>query len=171
MTANGEMEKLGNIAAAIGTELQTATRPGTQLSRPTETRNQLRAFLKQMAAAFPHQEVVPETAEVWRLAFENLLREHGLKRLETALASFLTRTKFFPHPSEVREVLDEMAKKAKQVANAALPPIGCSACLDGDGDGMAGFVYTHRPGQPREVKPCECRLARARAKKALEAKA
>lgn len=164
-----EMEKLGSIAAGIGSELLTAPRRGTQLSRPTETRDQLRMLLKQMTAAFPHQEIVPETAEVWRLAFENLIREYGMKQLETALASFLTRTKFFPHPSEVAEVLEEMKQKSNTERMASLPKIGCEKCGP-EGSDFPGYVYVEKPGFPRAVTDCACRIRREQAKRALEAK-
>lgn len=49
-----------------------------------------------------------------------------------------------------------------------LPKIGCSVCL-ADWDGLAGMVQ--QPGGPRVVKPCECRIRREQAKKALEVKA
>lgn len=167
MEEPGELEDLRAISLRQTSESRLAS---LQRARPLDEAQivQVGELMANMMAGYPHQ-ALEMAAEVYQLAFEDLARIYGIRSLEMALRSFLTLQKFFPHPSEVREVLDEMAKKAKQVANAALPPIGCSACLDGDG--MAGFVYTHRPGQPREVKPCECRLARARAKKALEAKA
>lgn len=164
------MEQVGSIIKAQSAGSSALARPGTQ-RLPRESVTHLATMLRQMSAAMPHQEYGEETTEVFLLAFEELAVEFSVKNLETALRSFLSRQKFFPHPSEVREVLEQMAKKAKQLAEQALPGIGCSACLDSDGEGLAGFVYTHRPGQPREVKPCECRLARARAKKALENRA
>jgi hypothetical protein len=160
------MEKLGSIAAGMSNGLQTAGQQSGQLSRTTEARTQLRTFLEQMVAAFPHQEIPSDTMKMWRLAFEAMVREHGMERLQVALASFLT-AKFFPHPHEVNEVLDQMAKKEHAAQMASLPKIGCQVCLP-DGDGFAGFIYTQQPGGPRVVKPCECRTRREQAKKALE---
>jgi len=139
--------------------------PGTQqLSRDSVI--QLGAMLRQMSAAFPHQEYDAETTRIFLLTFEDLATEYGMKNLETALRSFLTRQKFFPHPSEVREVLDEMAKKKKQQATAALPKLGCPKCHDG---GFTdGYILQVIDGV-RYAKECDCLLERRRAKKAMEA--
>ena len=61
-----------------------------------------------------------------------------------------------------------MKKKADAEIAAALPKIGCEVCLPG-GEGFAGFVYVERPGAPRAVDKCACRIKREQAKKALVA--
>lgn len=53
-------------------------------------------------------------------------------------------------------------------ATKSLPPIGCHLCQGDDRHELAGFVYVKQPTGVTFVKPCECRLARARAKKAME---
>lgn len=162
------MEQVGSIIGAQQSGASTAVEPASARSLSVESLRQLGLMLQQLSAAFPHQEVAPETAEIFFATFESLAIQHGMKNLETALRSFLTRQKFFPHPSEVSEVLDEMAKKKQHEAAKSLPPIGCGLCLDADQNGFAGFVYVKQPTGLTFVKPCECRLARARAKKALE---
>jgi hypothetical protein len=54
-----------------------------------------------------------------------------------------------------------MGKKAEPVI---LPPIGCDRCK-GNTIGLTGYILVEKPGRPREVAPCECRLARDRAKR------
>lgn len=162
------MEQTGNIIRAQS-EGSSGAALVSKTSLNVESLRQLGRMLQQMTAAFPHQEVPPETAEVFFATFETLAIQHGMKNLETALRSFLTRQKFFPHPSEVSEVLDEMEKKAKAGMLASLPKLGCELCHE---KGWAdGWVLVLDAGGNRRVKECECFLARARAKKGLEAKA
>lgn len=166
------MEKLGQIIKARqSAESGALALPGMQrLTRDSMV--QLGTMLRQMSAAFPHQEYDGETTKVFLMTFEDLALEFGVPNLEQALRRFLSRQKFFPHPAEVREVLEEMKQKAQSELNRALPKIGCDKCMqtgeDGLPHGLEGFIYVQRPGQPQFVKPCECRLARERAKKALE---
>jgi hypothetical protein len=134
---------------------------------------QVGELMANMIAGYPHQSL-GMAMEVYQMAFEQLTLEFGMENLETALRSFLTHQKFFPHPSEVREVLEEMAAKVKAKAKAdllaKLPKIGCEKCQGEDGF-AAGLVMVSKPGQPRMVDECECKLAWRRAKKELEAKA
>lgn len=137
-------------------------------------RLQIGEILANMVQAYPHQDLA-ESMGMYQRGLEILAVEFGMAPLQRALESIFTHENFFPHPSEVRKVLEEMAKQKAQELNAALPKIGCDVCMPkdeyGHRDGFAGFVYTPRPGLPPTVVPCECRLARAKAKKALEAKA
>ena len=138
-----------------------------QRARPLDEAQivQVGELMVNMMAGYPHQ-ALEMAAEVYQLAFEDLARIHGIQALETALRLFLTRQKFFPHPSEVSEVLEEMAKKAKQEAAKSLPKLGCDLCLHPDATGFAGLIVKQQPGRPRIVEWCECRFARERAKKA-----
>lgn len=126
---------------------------------------QVGELMANMMAGYPHQ-ALEMAAEVYQMAFEDLARLHGLKNLETALRGFLTSRRFFPHPSEVREVLDEMATKAKKEAMNSLPKLGCDEC-EGQCLDLIGFVMETRPGQGRAVVPCKCRIRRDAAKKAM----
>jgi hypothetical protein len=132
---------------------------------------QVGELMANMIAGYPHQSL-GMAMEVYQMAFEQLTLEFGMANLETALRSFLTHQKFFPHPSEVREVLEEMAAKVKAKAKAdllaKLPKIGCEKCQDG---GAPGLVIVQNPGQDRFAQECECKLAWRRAKKELESKA
>lgn len=90
---------------------------------------QVGSMLDQMTAAFPSQELHPDTARMYQRGAETLAEEYGIARVETALESFITRQKFFPHPSEIREVLEVMAAKErteKQAANPYIPDPNCN---------------------------------------------
>jgi hypothetical protein len=159
------MEQIREIAA-LQSNGSTTLAPASARSLNVESLRHLGVMLQQMSAAFPHQEVPQETAEIFFVTLEDLAVEYGMKNLEAGLRWFLSRQKFFPHPSEVREVLDEMAKNAKAGKLAEmkrnLPKIGCDAC---DGSGLVITLDTH--GE-RVAKECECKLAWRRAKKAWE---
>lgn len=163
------MEKLGQIIKAQQSGESTAVTLVSDRSLTVESLRQLGLMLQQMSAAFPHQEVPPETAEVFYMTFEDLAIQYGMKSLETALRSFLTRQKFFPHPSEVAEVLEEMKQKSNTERMASLPKIGCEKCGP-EGSDFPGYVYVEKPGFPRAVTDCACRIRREQAKRALEAK-
>lgn len=160
------MERLGSIAAGTSAELQGVKQRSGQLSRTTEARAQLASLVEQMTAGFPHQEWEADTMKIWRLGFEELVRRHGIEQLRVALQSFLTRQKWFPHPSEVSEVLDEMATKRAAAARKALPKIGCDVCANEIG--MRGYLVEQHPGQPRYLRPCACRIEYEKAKRELE---
>lgn len=163
------MEQLGQITRAQQSVGSSAVALGTARSLSVESLRQLGLMLQQMSAAFPHQEVAPETAEIFFVTFEDLALEFGMPNLETAMRWFLSRQIFSPHPSEVRGVLEEMARKAKAAIQENLPKIGCERCKDSEF--APGYIMVQNPGQERFVQACVCRLARNRAKKALEAKA
>lgn len=133
--------------------------PGTQqLSRDSLV--QMGAMLRQMSAAFPHQEYDQDTTKIFLMTFEDLAVKYGLKPMEQALRSFLTRQKFFPHPAEVAEELEVMAKKAKREAEKALPPLGCEECKDSIAPGLVTEI---RNGE-RYIKACACRIRRKAAR-------
>jgi hypothetical protein len=109
---------------------------------------QVGELLGQMAAAFPSQEEHPDTAQMYQHGIELLASEFGIASVQTALESFLTRQKFFPHPSEVREALEAMATKAREDARKANPYVSDPTCkhllpgqawvIDKDGDRVVG---------------------------------
>lgn len=166
---DSELEAVGAISHRQTTGLALAL-PRREPPLSVAQIEQVGELMANMMAAYPHQ-ALEMAAEMFQLAFEDLARTHGIQALETALRWFLTRQKFFPHPSEVSEVLEAMAKQKKKEMAKALPPLGCLQCLDGEGVGLKGYVIEQPPGRPRFVKACECRLARERAKKAQEVKA
>jgi hypothetical protein len=47
------------------------------------------------------------------------VEEFSLPRVQKALESFLTRQRFFPHPSQIREVLESMMAKERRDELAA----------------------------------------------------
>jgi hypothetical protein len=105
---------------------------------------QVGSLLDQMTAAFPSQELHPDTARMYQHGAEMLAEEYGINRVQTALESFLTRQKFFPHPSEIREVLEAMAVRERteeREKNPYIPDPNCDhnspgwkRTKDADGD-------------------------------------
>jgi hypothetical protein len=166
---SAEMEDLRAISLRQGIASTGALmRPEQQLAPAQKL--QIGELLANMVAAYPHQDMA-ESMPMYQRGWERLAVEFGTGPLEQALEFMLTLQKFFPHPSEVREVLDEMAKKEQAKVQAQLPRIGCDICKDQDGlTGLIGFVLVDRPGRGRAVEPCECRKRRELAKKAMEAK-
>jgi hypothetical protein len=67
-------------------------------------------------------------------------------------------------------MVKDLAKQERQELLAQLPKIGCEKC-QGEGGFQAGLVMVQKPGQPRIVDECECKLAWRKAKKEMEAKA
>lgn len=161
-----EMEDLRSISLRQTSASQLAL---LQRARPLDEAQivQVGDLFANMITGYPHQ-ALEMAADVYQMAFEDLARLYGMQQLETALRSFLTLQKFFPHPSEVREVLDEMAKKEQARVQAALPKLGCEVCQDQVGN-LIGFVLVEKPGYGRVVEPCQCRIRRELAKKKLGA--
>lgn len=160
------MEKLADISLQQQSGSTAALTPSVARLSAVQ-RRQVGNLLANMAAGYPHQEETSETAEVYQLAFEDLAMEFGMPMLERSLRGFLSRQKFFPHPSEVRVELDEMAKKAKAEAAKGLPKVGCEVCMP-EGNGFAGTILKLNTANEREAHDCECLLAHRRAKKAAE---
>lgn len=161
MEEQGELEKVSSISLRQMSESQLALRrPERQLSEAQIV--QVGELMANMMAGYPHQ-ALEMAAEVYQMAFEDLAKMYGLQELQSALRLFLTHQKFFPHPSEVREVLEDMANKAKAAAIKALPKIGCPKCHDG---GWADGYILVLNGQGRQVKKCDCLIAREAAKAA-----
>lgn len=114
-------------------------------------------MLAQMAAAWPAQELPEETAQMYQLGMEDLAEEFGVQDLRQALRHFLTRSRFFPHPSEIREELEAMAKRKQEEAKARREPLGpCGIC-----DGVR-MVLSTKPDGERVANWCECVLSRRR---------
>jgi hypothetical protein len=162
------MEKLGAIAGRMQGSTEVSTRSVGSLKKAEIT--QLDQMLAGMIAYYPHQEIPEMTLQQYRAEFKLQAETHGLANLREAFLATRRRPgqKFFPHPTDIAEVLEEMAKKAKQEVAKSLPKLGCSLCLSPDASGFAGLIVKQQPGRPRYVEPCECRLARERAKKAAE---
>ena len=92
-------------------------------------KQQVGSLLDQMTAAFPSQELHPDTARMYQHGAEMLAEEYGINRVQQALESFLTRQKFFPHPSEIREALEAMAAKERteeRAKNVYIPNPDCA---------------------------------------------
>ena len=122
----------------------------------------LTVLLDQLSAHYPHQTITNETGEIWREAFEMLVRRYTLPRLQTALREFLIKPgqKFFPHPGEIAEALEEMKTSERAQLLRDHPFLACGKC-----DG--GIVLVNRDGTPYDagkggpvvMKDCSCKTA------------
>jgi hypothetical protein len=126
-----------------GTEQQLS---GTQLE-------QFSLLCRQMQPYYPHQEFADDTVEGFQFDLERLAVIYGLDRLQTALLNIRIKPgqRFFPHPSEVSEALEELVKKEKAKAREENPYKPCSRC-------SSGMVMTLRNGVDYAVR-CQCWLA------------
>lgn len=158
------MEKLGAIIKAQQSEGSTADLTTSARSLKPAEITQLDQMLAGMVAYYPHQEIPHETMIQYREEFKLMAVKHGLASLRDAWLTIRRRAgqTFFPHPSQVQEELDAMAKKQKQEQMQALPPLGCEECKEGVGF-APGLVIRVENGV-NQVRFCRCRIARNRAK-------
>lgn len=70
--------------------------------------SQLEALMTQTKASYPAQEIPPETVEMWAPAWMALAIQYGLPAIRAALQAHMLASRFFPHPSEVRESLEAL---------------------------------------------------------------
>lgn len=127
---------------------------------------QFDSMMAGMIAYYPHQELPESTLKQYRAELRLMATQHGIDLLREALLSARRQPgrKFFPHPSEVSEILEEMATKAKAEAVKKLPNLGCELCHE---KGWAdGWILELDPAGDRRVKKCACYLVREQAKKA-----
>ena len=92
---------------------------GTQLDKPRTSieLDQVEMLMDQMQASYPSQELSPATVEMWFPLWLEMVAEFGLERFRKALVPMLGRSRFFPHPSEIREQLeaeDAAARAARE---------------------------------------------------------
>jgi hypothetical protein len=71
---------------------------------------------RQMAAFYPHQEMCAETVEGYMLEFERMAVKQGIHRLEGAFLALRSKPgqKFFPHPTEVAEEIEEQIEAEQE---------------------------------------------------------
>jgi hypothetical protein len=86
-----------------------------------------------MQAYYPHQEFAGDTVKGYLFDLERLAVIYGLDRLQTVLLNIRIKPgqKFFPHPSEVSEALEDLVKKEKAKAREANPYKPCGRCTSG----------------------------------------
>jgi hypothetical protein len=85
---------------------------------------------------------------MYQRATETLVEEFSLPRVQKALESFLTRQRFFPHPSQIREVLESMRAKERRdelAANRYAPDPKC--------DHVPGGLFRRTEGG---MARCDC---------------
>jgi hypothetical protein len=75
---------------------------------------------------------------------------YGIDRLEWVLREIRIKPgqKFFPHPSEVSEALEEMVKREQQKLREANPYVPCGQCC-------SGMVIVERDGVSKAER-CQC---------------
>lgn len=71
---------------------------------------------RQMLAFYPNQEFAAETVDGYLLELERIAVRHGLDALERAFIELRGKPgqKFFPHPSEVADVIEAMEERARE---------------------------------------------------------
>jgi hypothetical protein len=76
---------------------------------------ELTVLLDQLAAHYPHQTLTDETGEIWREAYQLLAKRYTIRRLRDAMVELMVRPgqKFFPHPTEAAEALDNLIAKER----------------------------------------------------------
>lgn len=149
------MEKLARVQQEFAL---TRRRSDAQLS--AEDGQELAILTEQMAAAYPHQELA-ESLEILMRGFEILALEFGIRGVRDALEAALTRQKFFPHPSEIREAIKAMKAAKKSQVFVDNPFVPCGRCDE-------GYVRVNRDGTPWDgrnspaataMRECSCRVA------------
>lgn len=115
----------------------------------------LTVLLDQMAAHYPHQEFPDATGDIWREAIERLAVKFTLKQVRDVLADFLIKPgqKFFPHPSEIAEALEELIVNERNRFLTDHPISDCSIC---DNQRM---VVVRRSDGGFVAVDCECKKA------------
>jgi hypothetical protein len=168
-TANGqEMGKSKELARPRRQELTALTTHSTgKLSERDGAL--LTTLLRQMVPRYPHQDLSESMAGLLH-DFEALAMKYGLRQVRDVLADLRIRPgqKFFPQPDQVAEECEAMAKNQRAEQERSLPAIGCDVCK---GEIASGYVFKNMPDGWRGLVPCECRLARERAKKAMQVSA
>lgn len=91
--------------------------PGTQPRLSEKDFDHLSAMCRQMAAYYPHQEMASETVQGYLHEFEGLAVRYGAEGLESACRVLRSKAgqKFFPHPSEVAEQIEQQVEANKEV--------------------------------------------------------
>jgi hypothetical protein len=112
-------------------------------------------LMEQMWAYYPNQEFAVDTVEGYQFDLERLAAIHGLEALWTVLLALRIRAgqRFFPHPSEVTEALEAMAKKGRDEMRAENPYVPQPGCNHISSDGMAWVI--DKAGD-RVLGRCEC---------------
>jgi len=136
--------------------------------RPSEERlndaefSILAQLTTQIMKAYPHQEL-GESLEIFLRGYEILAVRHGLPRVKEAMQTMLVTPgrKFFPHPSELAEVLENMQTAERQQFLRDHPYTPCGQCENGMRMVNAddGQPWDWRSGKPRAAKECECKTA------------
>lgn len=98
------MEKLTDRAGREDLT-ETSKRLSKQLKQAEIMR--LDALMLRTVAYYPNQEMSPETFTEFREAFKQMALLHGVGAVENAVIGTRLRSKFFPHPAEVNEIIEE----------------------------------------------------------------
>jgi len=123
---------------------------GRELRLSDEQAEKLTTLCRQMQAYYPHQEFLEETIEGYQFDLERLSVLYGLDRVRTVLLNMRIEPgrKWFPHPSDVSEALEELMKKEREEEREANPWHQCGRC-------SSGMVIVEREGG-RTAERCQC---------------
>lgn len=147
------MERIAELAVQRLVGSSGLSERGTGLRLSDEQSEQLTILCRQMQAYYPHQEFLDETVEGYQFDLERLSAMYGLARVRQVLLDIRIKPgqKWFPHPSEVSEALEEMVKQEKLQERKDNPFIPCGRC-------SSGMVISERDGR-RFASRCHCWLA------------
>ena len=146
----GKLERITAIEVRQLVESNGLSVRGTERQLSDAEFNLLNLLCKQMQAYYPHQEFLDETVHGYQFDLERLAVIYGLKRVRSVLLNIRIKPgqRFFPHPSEVSEALEEMVKQERMQAREANPYKPCGQCHD-------GLLVVERDGE-RIAKRCRC---------------
>ena len=124
--------------------------PGTESRLNDSEALALTVLCRQMQAYYPHQEFLEDTIRGYRFDLERLAIAHTLRRVKQALLDLRIRPgqKWFPHPTEVAERLEEIVKAEREAERVKNPYVPCGAC-------SSGFITVYRDGERWCVR-CGC---------------
>jgi len=151
------MEKLVEVAQM--TESALTKKPSEERLSDAEY-SILVELVTQMAAAYPHQEL-GESLEILLRGYEILAIRYGLCRVKNVLQQLLVTPgqKFFPHPSQLAEALQQMVSNEYRQFLKENPYVSCGTCDEGSVIlNRDGTPWDHRSREQRYVADCVCRI-------------
>lgn len=81
----------------------------SRLSRQQSTIIRLDSLMRSALNYYPGQDLSAETISEYRQALLELMEMHGPEKVERAMSSLRLTSRFFPHPAEVNEKIQQSA--------------------------------------------------------------
>jgi hypothetical protein len=143
------MEPIRDIAVRPPNAPSAISKHGTERLSDAEFA-ELNLLCRQMQAYYPNQEFDDQTIEGYQFDIERLAAQFGLGRMRQVLLDIRIRPgqKFFPHPSEIAEELENLVGKERAKLLKENPWAPCGACQD-------GWLIVEVDGKRRAAR-CSC---------------